>query len=207
MDLEKISSGDELVSLFPDKFNSNMDALSVALQLANEYDASTSYAVGDYCSHEGTLYRCTTATTGAWDASKWTSNVIVLNALKTLKGRMDTAESDISALNTTLTQSYTSVTKTNAYGSMTNRYVKIGKLIIGQIDVTPNQTISSSVSDFSAITPYPPAATTTCTVHSTAAAAEQKTQYIVMRSTGIWSAYGAYTADLTVSGVYCYMTS
>lgn len=110
MNLEKITSGDELVSLFPDKFNSNMDALSVALQLANEYDASTSYAVGDYCSHEGTLYRCTTATTGTWDASKWTDNVIVLNALKTLKGRMDTAESeidaaqsDISALNQSLT--------------------------------------------------------------------------------------------------------
>ncbi len=83
--------------------------LDEAMQLAEEYDSSVSYAVGDYCSHEGTLYRCTTATTGTWDASKWTDNVIVLNALRTLKGRMDTAEGeidaaqeDISALNTSL---------------------------------------------------------------------------------------------------------
>lgn len=84
--------------------------LDEAMQLAEEYDSSVSYAVGDYCSHEGTLYRCTTATTGTWDASKWTDNVIVLNALRTLKGRIDTAESeidtaqsDISALNQSLT--------------------------------------------------------------------------------------------------------
>ena len=81
--------------------------LDEAMQLAEEYDSSVSYAVGDYCSHEGTLYRCTTATTGTWDASKWTSNVIVLNALRTLKGRMDTAEGDISSLSTALTQSQT----------------------------------------------------------------------------------------------------
>lgn len=74
--------------------------LDEAMQLAEEYDSSVSYAVGDYCSHEGTLYRCTTATTGTWDASKWTDNVIVLNALKTLKGRMDTAEGNITSLQT-----------------------------------------------------------------------------------------------------------
>lgn len=94
--------------------------LDEAMQLAEEYDSSVSYAVGDYCSHEGTLYRCTTATTGTWDASKWTSNVIVLNALKTLKGRMDTAEGNISSLNTAFTQSQTWVTAVSLSSSLYN---------------------------------------------------------------------------------------
>lgn len=187
--------------------------LDEAMQLAEEYDSSVSYAVGDYCSHEGTLYRCTTATTGTWDASKWTDNVIVLNALRALKGRMDTAEGeidaaqeDISALNQSFAQSYTVKTATNAYGTMVNRYVVIGKLVIGQVDVTPSQAISSSVGEFDNITDAPPAIMTTCTVHFINNT-EQKTQYVVMRPNRSWSAYGAYTANQTVSGVYCYMTS
>lgn len=187
--------------------------LDEAMQLAEEYDSSVSYAVGDYCSHEGTLYRCTTATTGTWDASKWTDNVIVLNALKTLKGRMDTAESeidaaqsDISALNQGFAQSYTVKTVTNSYGTMVNRYVVIGKLVIGQVDVTASQAIGTSVGDFASATDAPPAVITTCTVHLHEGT-EQKTQYVVMRPSGTWAAYGAYTANSTVSGVYCYMTA
>lgn len=180
--------------------------LDEAMQLAEEYDSSVSYAVGDYCSHEGTLYRCTTATTGTWDASKWTDNVIVLNALKTLKGRMDTAEGDIDALEALFSQSYSTKTGTTAYGSMTNRYVKIGKLIIGQIEVTPNQAITSSIGDFASMTPYPPSVATTCTVHS-ATTSEKKTQFIRLGTNGSFGAYGEYTANLLVSGVYCYMTA
>jgi lysophospholipase L1-like esterase len=36
---------------------------------ASEFSASTTYAIGDYCIHEGTLYRFTSAHTGAWSAS------------------------------------------------------------------------------------------------------------------------------------------
>lgn len=120
--------------------------------------------------------------------------------------QIDGLGDDITALNTALTQSYTSVTKTNAYGSMTNRYVKIGKLVVGQVDVTPNQTISTSVGDYANVTDAPPAIMTTCTVHLFSNT-EQKTQYVVMRPNRTWSAFGAYTANQTVSGVYCYMTS
>ena len=36
---------------------------------ASEFSASTTYAIGDYCIYQGTLYRFTSAHTGAWSAS------------------------------------------------------------------------------------------------------------------------------------------
>ena len=47
---------------------------------AEEYDATTLYAVGDYCLHEGDLYKCNTAipmSGEAWDASHWTATKIM----------------------------------------------------------------------------------------------------------------------------------
>ena len=43
--------------------------------IASEYSSSQTYAVGDYCYHAGTLYRCTTAiaTAEAWTAGHWTA--------------------------------------------------------------------------------------------------------------------------------------
>jgi hypothetical protein len=50
---------------------------SLALQegIAPAFSSSSTYAVGDYCTHEGLLYKCTTAVTtaGAWDSSDWTA--------------------------------------------------------------------------------------------------------------------------------------
>lgn len=55
------------------------------LGTADAYDPSASYAVGDYCTHgTGTsekLYRCTTATTGTWNASHWTEVARTAKAL------------------------------------------------------------------------------------------------------------------------------
>lgn len=43
--------------------------------LAPAFSASSTYAVGDYVTHEGLLYKCTTAvsTAGAWNAANWTA--------------------------------------------------------------------------------------------------------------------------------------
>lgn len=40
---------------------------------AREYDTATSYSAGDYCQHDGAFYKCRAATSGAWDASKWSA--------------------------------------------------------------------------------------------------------------------------------------
>jgi hypothetical protein len=43
--------------------------------LAPAFSTSSTYAVGDYCTREGLLYKCTTAvsTAGAWDSTKWSA--------------------------------------------------------------------------------------------------------------------------------------
>lgn len=62
------------------KLNENfekLDAAVAAAQSADAYDESRSYAVGDYCLHDGTLHRCTTATAGeAWNAAHWAATTL-----------------------------------------------------------------------------------------------------------------------------------
>ena len=68
-----------------DVINGNMDKIDVQMKknadsaqqskdiVSDEYSATNTYAVGDYCIHENVLYKCKTAiTTGeAFDSNKW----------------------------------------------------------------------------------------------------------------------------------------
>lgn len=51
------------------------DAIDNSCQdmISDEYDSTTTYAVGDYCIKDNTLYKCTTAITTAeeWDVTHW----------------------------------------------------------------------------------------------------------------------------------------
>ena len=74
---------DEIADI--DVINGNMDKIDVQMKknadsaqqskyiVSDEYSATNTYAVGDYCIHENALYKCKTAiTTGeAFDSSKW----------------------------------------------------------------------------------------------------------------------------------------
>lgn len=48
---------------------------AILADLASPYSASATYAVGDYCTKDGQLYRCTTAisTAEAWTAAHWSA--------------------------------------------------------------------------------------------------------------------------------------
>ena len=46
------------------------------LNLAEEYDSTSTYAVDDYCIYESVLYKCTASTTGSFDSTKWTQVVV-----------------------------------------------------------------------------------------------------------------------------------
>ena len=46
------------------------------LNLAEEYDSTSTYAVDDYVIYESALYKCIGTTTGAFDSTKWTSVVV-----------------------------------------------------------------------------------------------------------------------------------
>ena len=46
---------------------------TILANLADEYDSTTSYAVGNYCIKDNVLYVCTATTTGTWDSTKWSA--------------------------------------------------------------------------------------------------------------------------------------
>ena len=64
--------------------------------IAAEYSAASTYAVGDYCIYDGQLYRCTTAitTAEAWTAAHWTM-ATVGGELTDLKGDIPQNVSDL----------------------------------------------------------------------------------------------------------------
>ena len=51
----------------------------IAKNIAEDYDDSTTYAVGAYCLHQGTLYKCTTAVSSpeTFDPTKWSSVLVM----------------------------------------------------------------------------------------------------------------------------------
>ena len=53
----------------------NNGTLALQEGIAPAFSSSSTYAVGDYVTHEGLLYKCTTAvsTAGAWNAANWTA--------------------------------------------------------------------------------------------------------------------------------------
>jgi hypothetical protein len=53
----------------------NTGTLALQEGVAPAFSASSTYAVGDYVTHEGLLYKCTTAvsTAGAWNAANWSA--------------------------------------------------------------------------------------------------------------------------------------
>ena len=104
--------------------NSNMDKIDSALynirlrgaeNLADIYDSSESYAVDDYCVYlqaDGYhLYKCISATTGAFDVNDW-SEVNVVEELASGGGQTEV----------TLTETVSSV-------DYTCKYVKQGKVV------------------------------------------------------------------------------
>jgi hypothetical protein len=73
----------------------NMDLIDaeagrVRANVAANYDSSETYAVGDYCLHDGSLYKCNTTISSpeAWTAGHWTQ-IKITGELSTLNGKME----------------------------------------------------------------------------------------------------------------------
>jgi hypothetical protein len=79
--------------------NGNMDLIDaeagrVRANVAANYDSSETYAVGDYCLHDGSLYKCSTAISSpeAWTAGHWTQ-IKITGELSALNGKIVTLTS------------------------------------------------------------------------------------------------------------------
>lgn len=60
-------------------FGSINEVLTYAKNIANEYDDTETYAIGDFVTYEGVLYKCIVAISVAesWDSTHWDSTLIV----------------------------------------------------------------------------------------------------------------------------------
>ena len=89
----------ELSSIADDleQLQEDSNGYAASTSIVSEYSPSGIYAVGDYCMHDGTLYRCTTAisTAEAWNASHWTADN-VKNIVDSLKGDVSDLKDDLS---------------------------------------------------------------------------------------------------------------
>ena len=81
--------------------NGNMDLIDaeagkVRANVAANYDSSETYAVGDYCLHDGSLYKCSTAISSpeAWTAGHWTQ-IKIAGELSTLNGNITSLSDQI----------------------------------------------------------------------------------------------------------------
>lgn len=117
--------------------NGNMDLIDaeagkVRGNFSGAYDASGSYAVGEYCIYNGVLYRCTTAISGgeAWNSNHWTQ-VNVGDELGTLSEQIATLQNDI---NQKMTNSFAGTgVSLECSGSISSRQYDV--LLIGGGDV------------------------------------------------------------------------
>lgn len=88
----------------PDKGCYDLDIAVDALEndLAAEYSASATYALGTYCIRNAVFYKCTTAITTpeAWNAAHWTQ-IRIGDVLKVLNDSVTTTALPISSYDTT----------------------------------------------------------------------------------------------------------
>lgn len=97
--------------------------------VAAEYDISETYAVGDYCTYQGQIYKCTTAVTvaGSFDANKWTA-VNLADQVAAISGDLLSRTSNLDALINQTTRGhlthYFLSSATGAPGTTWNGYVE-----------------------------------------------------------------------------------
>lgn len=139
--------------------------LSAVENLADSYDSTSTYSVGDWCVYEGTLYQCNTAitTAEAFDSTKWDAKKVVdmtasdipmsSSDSTTIETAMNGAYGAIDNLNTTTRQTIT------AGSDVTNFEQSVfstGKIVSGYIVFKPTSVPSSTNAIFGSGFPIPP---------------------------------------------------
>lgn len=97
--------------------------------IAEEYDPAQSYIVGNFCTYEDGFYVCTGATSGAWDATKWSQTTV--------------GDSIPSPTSGTWTPTVSRANLDSASGT----WVSVGGIVFlyGKLEFSATQTLTSSV--------------------------------------------------------------
>lgn len=88
------------------------------------FNANKSYAIGDYCVNESSLWEFTAAKgTGAWDSSKVTQRSVI-GLIQSLQSRVSTLETQVSSLNANKSES---ITVSFLNSQLT--FIKVGRVV------------------------------------------------------------------------------
>ena len=117
---EEIPSLEDLIAKIGECEEATADAQQAASFvpsiIASTYSTSVVYAVGDYCTYEGAMYRCTAETDGAFDPADWEA-VKVGTEFQNVNGQIDDLKS---ALITTFTPNFEQGTISSGGGETDN---------------------------------------------------------------------------------------
>lgn len=124
--------------------------------ISDSYDPTAAYVKGDLCIYENVLYICTAPTTGTFDPSSWTATTIdnIIGSLSTLT--TTDKSSLVGAVNSLIPTAYTQATRSSALSSGALGFVKIGKVVIANLNYTTN-TSNVSTHDTVLYSDLPPA--------------------------------------------------
>ena len=113
---------------------------AIMADLASPYSTSATYAVGDYCTKDGQLYRCTTAisTAEAWTAAHW-SAVALGDDTRDLRSALNTQMAEVKGEISYPLNIYKRITFANGsyktIGSWTSGINDVATRIYGQVEL------------------------------------------------------------------------
>ena len=122
----------------------------MAVTNSAEYGSAQTYAMGDYCTHDGKLYRCTTAITEAeaWTDAHWTETSVSaeLKAIyKDLQNKADTTKKTSITLSTNWTGAASPYTQSVTIAGTTSN---------SKVDLQPDATAIAQMADDGTVALY-----------------------------------------------------
>jgi len=114
----------------------NDRASAISADIAADYDATATYAVGDLCVYQNTLYRCNTAitTAEAWTAAHWTATTVE----DELSGKLTPGD---------VVNNLTSTSITNPLSAAQGKALNEGKANIKKEVLAGNSSVSVAISN------------------------------------------------------------
>ena len=102
------------------------------------YSISSTYAVGDYCIYENTLYKCTTAitTAEAWNSAHWTA-VNISDELESIKGELSNKLNSNKVIQENGTVSTSNIYSSEAIQNILNKIHPVGTIKMTTVNTNP----------------------------------------------------------------------
>lgn len=116
----------------------NMNKIVQEDMITDAYSSSSTYAVGDYCIYENTLYKCTTAisTAEAWNSAHWTA-VSISYEFKRITNELSNKLNSNKVIQENGTASTSNVYSSKAIQNILNKIHPVGTIKMTTVNTNP----------------------------------------------------------------------